>query len=371
MKFLHLGDLHIGKRLNEVDLLEDQKHVLEQAVELSDRADAVLIAGDVYDKAVPSAEAMSVFDGFISELVAKGKKIFIISGNHDNDQRISYFSSLLKKNEVYVTSRFEGKLQSYELEDEYGKLCVHLLPFVKPSSVRLFYPEIEIASHEDAVKAVLDNSPVDTSIRNIIVAHQFITNSETSESEERWIGGQDNISAELFDSFDYVALGHIHKPQKISRDTLRYAGSILKYSFSETRHVKSFPIIDIKEKGNIELEFVPIKFLHDVIEKEGLLEELMKEPYCTDYARITLLDEDVEPDARYRLQTIFPNMMKMAIRNSKTYAEADIIAEQEFENKTIKELFVDFYRYQNNSVDPSEAELKLLEKVIEKIGDRQ
>lgn len=367
MKFLHLADLHLGKRLNDVDLLDDQKYVLKQALDVIDGVDAVLIVGDVYDKADPRADAMVVFDEFITNIVSKGKKIFIIPGNHDSDQRISYFSNLLVNNNVYMSSKFEGKLQTIKIEDEFGELYIHLLPFIKPIYVKKIYPEETIKNYEDAVKVILSKSNIDTSKRNIVLVHQFITGSERSESEEYSVGGLDNINASVFDSFDYVALGHIHKPQTINRETLRYSGSLLKYSFSEAKQNKSFCIVDFKEKGNIGIELKPIKFLHDVIEKEGLLEDLLKEQYTEDYVRVTLHDEDVYPDSRVRLLTVFPNMMKLSIVNSKTKEEKDILVEEEFKNKSIKDLFIDFYRMQNNNQEPSAAQIDLFDDVIKKM----
>ena len=371
MRFLHLGDLHLGKKLNDVDLLEDQKYALEQALEQADKVDCVLISGDVYDKADPKAEAMTLFDGFITSLVAKNKKIFIISGNHDSDQRISYFSKLLKENNVFFTSKFEGVLQTYELEDEYGKLYIHLLPFLKPIHVKRIYPEESIKSYEDAIKVVLEKSNVDTSKRNIILVHQFITGSERSDSEEYTVGGLDNIDYSVFDNFDYVALGHIHKPQHIVRETLRYSGSLLKYSFSEEKQNKSFCLVDVKEKGNIEITKEPIKFLHDVVTKEGLLEDILKQDYSEDYIRVILHDEDILPDTRIKLLTIFPNMMKFSVENSKTKYEKDVISGEEFENKSIKELFIDFYKFKNNNQEPDEARLQLFDEVLKKMEDRQ
>ena len=369
MRFLHLADLHLGKRFNDVDLLEDQKYALKQALEIAEDVEAILIAGDVYDKASPSGEAMALFDSFITKLVEMKKKIFIISGNHDSNQRISYFAKLLKFKDVYMTSAFEGVLQSYELEDEYGKLYVHLLPFIKPLYVKKIYPDEAIRSYEDAIRSILDHSAYDKKQRNIILVHQFITGSEKSESEEYAVGGLDNIDARIFEDFDYVALGHIHKPQAILRETLRYSGSILKYSFSEAKQHKGFCVVDVKDKGNIEIELKPIAFLHDVIDKKGFFEELMKEDYCEDYVRVTLHDEDIYPDMRIRLQSVFPNMMKFSINNSKTKVETNIIASEEFENKSIEELFSDFYKLQNNGNEPAKAQLDLLKDVLKKTED--
>lgn len=367
MRFLHLADLHLGKRLNDVELLEDQKYALKQAIDLNDRYDAVLISGDVYDKQDPKAEAMTLFDNFVTSLVNMDKKVFIISGNHDSDQRISYFSNLLEHNNVFFSKRFEGVLQTITVNDEYGEIDIHLLPFIKPIVVKKIYPDEVIKTYEDAVDVVLQRSKIDTNKRNIILTHQFITGSERSESEEYSVGALDNISAELFDNFDYVALGHIHKPQKMLRETLRYSGSLLKYSFSESNQKKSFCLVDFKEKGNITIEKEPIKFLHDVVIKEGYYDDLIGSDYSEDYIKVILHDEEVYPDARYRLLTVFPNMMKFVIENSKTKEEKTVIAEEEFENKSITDLFVDFYRIQNNNQEPDQARMDLFRDIVKKL----
>ncbi len=238
MKLIHIADLHIGKRMNDISLLEDQKYALQQVVQVSadEKADAVLISGDVYDKAAPQSDAMALFDDFLTQLVSLGIKVFIISGNHDSDARISYFSSLIKHVGVYASEKFEGKLQQIALEDEYGEIVINLLPFIKPANVRGFYESKKITTYQDAVVAVLENSCVDAKKRNVLLCHQFITGAEVCDSEIFAVGGLDNINASVFDAFDYVALGHIHKPQRILRDTMRYSGSLLKYSFSEANN---------------------------------------------------------------------------------------------------------------------------------------
>ena len=235
MRFLHIADLHLGKQMNDVTLLPDQEYILHQILSVAEneRADAVLIAGDVYQRSSPQAEAMALLDRFISRLAEQGRQVFIISGNHDSAQRISYFSSLIKASGVYVTEAFDGRLQSVALRDREGEIIIWMLPFLRPSQVKRHLPEKKITTYQDAVEAVLRQTPIDPKKRNILLCHQFITGCETSDSEERAVGGLDNIDASVFDAFDYVALGHIHKPQKVRRDTLRYAGSPLKYSFSE------------------------------------------------------------------------------------------------------------------------------------------
>ena len=213
MKFLHLADLHLGKKLLEVDLIEDQKYVLQQAIEIMKDQDCLVISGDVYDKPVASVEAMNLFQWFISELVKLNKKIFIVSGNHDSNKRLAYFSSLLRSSNIFISDEINGKLQSYSLDDEYGKISIHLLPFIKPADIKNFYPDIEINTYQKAIETVISNSNIDRKERNIILAHQFITGASRSDSEEYFVGGLDNVDASCFDGFDYVALGHLHNCQ--------------------------------------------------------------------------------------------------------------------------------------------------------------
>ena len=369
MKFLHLSDLHLGKRLNDVSLLEDQRYVLEQAVEVArdQKVDAVLIAGDVYQKASPPGEAMALFNDFLTALVELGCKVFVISGNHDSHLRVSYLSALVRPSGVYISEEFTGKLQQYTLTDAYGPITVHLMPFLKPVSVRRFFPDTEIESYQDAVAAVLNNSPVDTAHRNVLVCHQFITGSETSDSEEHSVGGLDNVDGSLFDAFDYLAMGHIHKPQKISRDTMRYSGSPLKYSFSEANHVKGFCLVELQEKGSIHVSTVPVQPLHDLREVRGTLYEVMHMPYSEDYVRVTLTDEIIPPDARVTISTVFPNIMALAVDNSKTAAAMEITEEKSIQDKSIEELFCDFYRLMNGDVLPSEELMAILHEVVEEL----
>lgn len=373
MKFLHLSDLHLGKQMNDVSLLEDQEAMLMyQIVPIAQKehVDAVLIAGDIYQRSTPQAEAVALFDRFVSELAAMGKKVFVISGNHDSAQRISYFSALVKPSGVYMTEAFEGQMQSVTLSDAYGELVIWMLPFLRPQQVKRFLPEEKIVTYQDAMQAVLRQTPIDKKKRNILMCHQFITGAATSDSEDRSIGGLEQIDAALFDAFDYVALGHIHRPQKIRRQTLRYAGSPLKYSFSEADFDKSVPVIDMQEKGCIDVHTVALKPLHDVRRVEGMLDELMNMPYSEDYVWATVRDENVPPDARVMLTGVFPNMLKFSIVNSKTKTDVDVMATQSMENKSIVELFADFYRLQNNDQSPSAAHMKELEKVLRELEEK-
>lgn len=362
MKFLHLADLHLGKRLNDFSFLEDQVRLLCQVEEIarSERADAVLIAGDVYQKASPQSEAMAAFDQFITRLKEMGLAVFVISGNHDSAQRISYFSSLLKSSGVYVSEAFDGHLQQVTLQDEHGELVVSLQPFLKPIQLRRFYPDEKIETYQDAVQAVLRHSPVDTAKRNVLVCHQFITGAEISDSEEKTVGGLDNIDAAVFADFDYVALGHIHKPQQCARETLRYAGSLMKYSFSEVNQKKTVAVVEMGEKGETQVHTVPLNAPHDMRLVEGLMDDVLAMPYSEDYVWVTLRDELPPPDARVTVSTVFPNMMKFSVVNSKTKTDIDVLAREAMENKSPEELFSDFYRLQNNDCPPGPRHMEIL-----------
>ena len=296
-------------------------------------------------------------------------KVFVISGNHDSALRISYFSSLVKTAGVYVSETFDGHLQHVELQDGDGDVVIWLLPFLRPSQVKRFLPEEKIVSYQDAVAAVLRNTHLDSKKRHVLLAHQFITGSEICDSEEHMVGGLDQIDASLFADFDYVALGHIHKSQKVGRETLRYAGSPLKYSFSEVNHKKSVTVVNMQEKGQTDIKKVPLYPLRDVRTIEGTMDELIRMPYSEDYVWITVKDELVPPDARVTLSVNFPNMLKFSISNSRTKQDINVLATEKMENKTAQELFCDFYRLQNNDQLPSEAHRKVLEKVIRELEE--
>ena len=367
MRILHTADLHIGKVFEKVSMLEDQKYILKQISDIAvhENVDAVLIAGDVYQRSAPQAEAMEVFDGFVTALTDAGKKVFMLSGNHDSAQRISYFSSLIKGAGVYAAQEFDGHLQTVTLTDEYGSVNIHMLPFVKPVIVKHLLPEAEIDSCTDAVRAVLDASPINESERNILICHQFAAGAVPSDSEESSVGGLDIVDASVFDAFDYVAMGHIHKPQKMGRDTLRYAGSPLKYSFSEATFEKSVVIADIGKKGSIKLKTVPLKPLRDVRILEGMMDELMALPYSEDLVWATVHDEDVMQDASLTLRTVFPNLCRFTVSNSKTKDDLTVLSKEEMEGKSITELFTDFYQQQNNNRLPSDKLIALLTRILD------
>lgn len=371
MKFLHTADLHLGKQMNDLSLMEDQAAVLDQIVQVAVDEDvqAVLIAGDVYQRSTPQAEAMAMFDRFVSRLAEAGKMVMIISGNHDSAQRISYFSSLVRDAGVHLTEDFTGELQHVTLQDAYGPVTVWLMPFLRPAQVRRVWPEEKIASYQDAVAAVIRHAEIDCTKRNVLMCHQFVSGCVTCDSEEMSVGTLDQIDGAILVDFDYVALGHIHGPQKVLRETIRYAGSPLKYSFSEARHHKSVTIVEMYEKGDTQVRTVPLYPLRDVRCVEGLLKDLMDEPYTEDYVWITIHDELPPPDAKVSLSVNHPNMLKFSVVNSRTKTDQDVRAAEMMEKKTVQELFNDFYRLQNNDQLPSEGHLQVLSQLIKELEE--
>lgn len=373
MKFCHLSDLHIGKRLMGYSLIEDQRYILDEILEIinENNADGLIIAGDIYDKSIPPVEGVLLFDEFLSKVSQMGLPVFIISGNHDSVERLSFGSKLMSKADVFVSSVFSGKPDKYTLKDKYGNINIFLLPFVKPYYVRSFYPDETVDSYDAAIKTVLKNTDINENERNVLVCHQFVTGAKTCESEEIMAGSLENVDCSAFDKFDYAALGHIHGPQKICREEVRYCGTPLKYSFSEASHKKSVTFIDFAEKGNVKIETVPLKPLHDLREiKERYDFITSKENYAgtntDDYIHITLTDEEDIPNVLEKLRSIYPNIMKLDYDNTRTRTAALSQAPERVDLKTPTELFEDFYKEQNGS-DMNEEQQKFVRKIVDKI----
>lgn len=354
MRFLHLADLHIGKRVNGFSMIEDQKFVFEQVYNVieNEKIDGIIMAGDIYDKPVPSAEAVKLFDEMLTRLVSINLPIFVISGNHDSAERIGFGSDILSAAKVYMSRVYNGNLQKIELEDDYGKINVYLLPFIKPATVKNIYKEAEIKDYDDALECVLSQEKIDETKRNVIVSHQFVTGAMRSESEEVSVGGLDNVSVENYEAFDYVALGHIHRAQQMGRESARYAGTLLKYSFSEEKHNKSMTIVDLKEKGNIEIKEIPVKPLHDLKTIKGKFskitsEEFYKELKKEDYYRAVLTDEDDILNAIGKLKSIYPNLMSMEYDNTRTRSYSVVDNVETGEAKSPLDYFEEFFEKQN------------------------
>ena len=379
MKFLHISDLHIGKRVNEFSMTEDQKYILNQILQIAQReqVDAVLIAGDIYDKPMPSAEDVQMFDWFLTGLADLGKKVLAVSGNHDSPERIAFGGELMRGRGVYVSPVYRGEALEIALQDSYGEIRVHLLPFVKPATVRHTLeerPEDEGGvrlpeSYQEAVEITIERMKIDGKTRNILVAHQFVTGAGRCDSEEVAVGGLDNVDARVFNAFDYVALGHIHSPQSVGRETVRYCGTPLKYSFSEAEQEKSVTIVELREKGQLTVSTVPLVPLHDMRKIRGSYLEVMSKSFYQDrdredYVQITLTDEEDIPDGMQRLRTVYPNLMRLVYDNSRTREDRTVEAVGQVEERSEMELFGEFYEMQNNQPMSGE-QAAFIEKLIE------
>lgn len=381
MKFFHISDLHIGKKLRETDFLPEQIYILDQIVEAVDKEkpDGILIAGDIYDRSVPPAGAVHVFDDFLTKLSQRNKHIFIISGNHDSPERLNYAKELLGKHKVYIGGTFQGDLDKIQLTDEFGKCNIYLMPYIKPSMVLNYKKDVEITTYEEAARIVIDDSKINTIERNILVAHQFVTNQgiepEKSESEIVSIGGLDNIDVSVFDAFDYVALGHIHGPQKIGRETIRYCGTPLKYSFSECNHKKSITCIHMKEKGDIEISLIPLVPRKDLrIIKDTLNNLLTLERYTSlnneDFIKAIITDEEDVFDPIGKLRTKYPNVLLLEVENNKSSISeyAASLPKGEVASRNPMDLFTEFYFNQNN-VDINENQKNILLDIFDEMGE--
>lgn len=373
MKFIHLSDLHLGKRVNEFSMIEDQKYILLQTINIIDdeKPDAVIIAGDIYDKSIPSEEAMLLFDDFLLRLSKRNISVFVISGNHDSSVRLSDHSKLIENQGIYLSPVYDGTLKPVSMEDEYGEINVYMLPFIKPVVVKQYFGDEEILSYTDAVRVAIKHMNVDCNKRNVLVAHQFVLGATTCESEEHIVGGLDSVSSDVFDCFDYVALGHIHGKQYIGRETVRYCGTLLKYSFSEKNHVKSVTVVDIKEKGNIDIREVMLTPKRDLREIKGSYEDITnRKNYegtnVDDYVHIVLTDEEDVIDAIGKLRTIYPNIMKLSYDNKRTRENNVLTEAGAIEEKSPLELFEDFYSMQNN-VSMSPWQTDYVKELIEEI----
>ncbi|MCD7803033.1 MAG: exonuclease SbcCD subunit D [Clostridiales bacterium] len=352
MKLLHLSDLHLGKRLNGCSLLEDQRDMLEQVLCLSEEADAVLLAGDIYDRADPSAEAVSLFDRFLTRLSDRGKPVCIISGNHDSPQRLSFGASLMGESGVHIAPVYDGTVEPVILRDVWGEVAVWLLPFLKPAALRPVCPEGSISTCQEAVAWALERMDLDPACRNVLVAHQYVAGTALCQSEELNIGGLDQVDAALFDGFDYVALGHIHTPQQVGRETVRYCGSPLKYSASEAGQTKGALLVTLEEKGKVTVEQRPIRPLHDLVCLEGSYLELTDRRFWQDrdredYTYITLTDEEDVPQAMGKLRAVYPNLLGLRYDNQRTRTRQSVSASAPEEQRPL-ELLERFYQAQNN-----------------------
>lgn len=356
MKFFHLSDLHLGKRLNEFSMTADQAYILDQILALAEeeQPDAVVIAGDVYDKAVPSAEAVSLFDEFLVRLARRNLSVFVISGNHDSPERIAFGSRLLDAAGIHLSPVYNGTVEPVTLRDEFGPVDFYLLPFVKPAHVRRFYPDEPTDTYTQALAAAVSHMALDKTRRNVLVTHQFVTGAARSDSEELSVGGADNVDGAVFEEFDYVALGHIHSPQHCGSEKLRYCGTPLKYSFSEAKDQKSVTVVELKEKGSLTIRTLPLTPLHELTELKGSFQELTDPAFYenttrqTDYVHLTLTDEEDIPDAVGKLRLIYQGLMKLDYDNTRTRSNQEITGAEIARTQSPLELFASFYELQNN-----------------------
>lgn len=357
MKLFHLSDLHIGKRVNEFSMIEDQKYILKRILDLAEeeKPDGIILAGDIYDKQIPSAEAVQVFDEFITRLAGRAIPVFIISGNHDSAERLAFGGRLLNSRGIYLSPVYDGSVTKIPLKDQYGTVWIHLLPFIRPSTVRhVFENEADLVTDvQTAAETVIRHMEIDLKDRNILVAHQFVTGASRCESEDVQVGGLDNIDAAVFTPFDYTALGHIHSPQNIGTDRVRYCGTPLKYSFSEVDQEKSITVVELEKKGTVRTSLLPLKPLRDMRKLRGTYLELTDRSFYRDmnredYIQVTLTDEDDVPDGLQKLRVIYPNIMQLLYDNQRTKTTQEVDAAQAVEKKTEMELFYEFYELQNN-----------------------
>lgn len=376
MKLIHLSDLHLGIRVNEYSMIEDQKYILEQIIAAVDdeKPDCVIIAGDVYDRAVPSAEAVQLFDDLLWSLATREVKVFVISGNHDSAERMAFASRMLDAEGIHISRAYDGETQRVVLRDSLGEVNIYMLPFIKPANVRR-YSEEEITSYTDAVRLAVSKMDVDETVRNVLVTHQFVTGSRRSESEEITVGGTDNVDVTVFERFDYVALGHIHSPQNCSSERVRYCGTPLKYSFSEAGENKSVTVVELAAKGELTVRTVPLTPMRDMVEIRGSYDELMSRSFYEgttlreDYVHAILTDEEDVLDAVGRLRTVYKNLMKISYDNTRTRADVSIEATADVERISPLQLFAEFYETQNNQPMTKEQS-DFMRRIMENVWER-
>ena len=378
MKFFHLSDLHIGKRVNEFSMLEDQKHILAEILNAVDdeKPDAVVIAGDVYDKTVPPSQGVTLFDEFLTSLAKRGPEVLIVSGNHDSPERLAYGAKLFKKGGIHISPVFDGAFEPVVLHDGFGEVRFWLLPFIKPLHARAAYDDDTIQTSTDALRAAITHMRIDANVRNVLIAHQFVTGAALSaDSEEMYVGGADNADASVFDDFDYVALGHIHKPQHIGRETVRYCGTPQKYAFSEIGNKNGICVVEFGKKGETAIRAIPLRPLHEMREIRGSYNELtLRENYegtaTDDYLRIVLTDEDDVPGAFGRLNGIYPNLMQLAYDNARTRTNTPVEFARDAQRKTETELFGELFEKQNGR-PMSEEQTALVASIFERLKEER
>ncbi|MEF2834356.1 MAG: exonuclease SbcCD subunit D [Clostridia bacterium] len=381
MKLMHLADLHLGKRVNGFSMMEDQEYILNRILEImeEEQPDGLLIAGDVYDKTIPPAEAVRRMDDFLTAVAAKHVSVFLISGNHDSAERVAFGHQLMQGSGIWISPVYDGTIRHHTLEDRWGEVNIYLIPFLRPSVVRSFFPDVEIEDYTDALRTIIEDLQVDTSRRNVVLAHQFVTAAgalpETCDSEQLSVGGLDRVDGSVFSPFDYTALGHLHGPQRVGSETIRYAGSPLKYSFSEIHQKKSVTVAELRAKGETEIRQIPLQPRREMIELRGTFEEILEEARKkgepqTDYYHMILTDETDVVDALSRLREYYPNIMLLDYDNRRTRSQKEVEQLDRVEERTPGELFAALYEQQNGQEMDSDRK-EYLDGLIREIWEEQ
>lgn len=381
MKLMHLADLHLGKRVNGFSMMEDQEYILNRILEImeEEQPDGLLIAGDVYDKTIPPAEAVRRMDDFLTAVAAKHVPVFLISGNHDSAERVAFGHQLMQGSGIWISPVYDGTIRHHTLEDRWGEVNIYLIPFLRPSVVRSFFPDVEIEDYTDALRTIIEDLQVDTSRRNVVLAHQFVTAAgalpETCDSEQLSVGGLDRVDGSVFSPFDYTALGHLHGPQRVGSETIRYAGSPLKYSFSELHQKKSVTVAELRAKGETEIRQIPLQPRREMIELRGTFEEILEEARKkgepqTDYYHMILTDETDVVDALSRLREYYPNIMLLDYDNRRTRSQKEVEQLDRVEERPPGELFAALYEQQNGQEMDSDRK-EYLDGLIREIWEEQ
>lgn len=378
---MHLADLHLGKRVNGFSMMEDQEYILNRILEImeEEQPDGLLIAGDVYDKTIPPAEAVRRMDDFLTAVATKHVPVFLISGNHDSAERVAFGHQLMQGSGIWISPVYDGTIRHHTLEDRWGEVNIYLIPFLRPSVVRSFFPDVEIEDYTDALRTIIEDLQVDTSRRNVVLAHQFVTAAgalpETCDSEQLSVGGLDRVDGSVFSPFDYTALGHLHGPQRVGSETIRYAGSPLKYSFSELHQKKSVTVAELRAKGETEIRQIPLQPRREMIELRGTFEEILEEArkkgeLQTDYYHMILTDETDVVDALSRLREYYPNIMLLDYDNRRTRSQKEVEQLDRVEERTPGELFAALYEQQNGQEMDSDRK-EYLDGLIREIWEEQ
>lgn len=384
MKIFHLSDLHIGKTVKNQSMIPEQEYIFRAVLDsiAVEKPDCLVVAGDVYDRTAPGVEAVNLFDAFLTELAEINLPVLITGGNHDSPERLNFGSRIMSRNNIHICSAFDGILRKIILSDELGEVDFYLLPYIRPSAVRKFFPDREVENHNDAVRAVIESADIDYSRRCVIVAHQFFINKDLSpertESENIVTGGLDAVETDIIKGFDYAALGHIHRRQNIGGGHIYYSGSPLKYSASEANDKKGIISVTLNEKGKAEIDILPLRPANDLRRITGKISDLIaaaeeriramgNEEGRNDYIFAVLTDEGEIIDAMDKMRAVYPNMMEISYDNRRYHAIFDLSgsfeADEEIENLSPEEMFAEFFTYQNGC-EPSENQKKIIAQIL-------